>query len=199
MTPVQLLPIAEVCSYLAADDQANQSILKGSFLRPQQPIMIDIAIGAVDWLNTVTPNDLSLQKKTNYLQWLCMPYIGQAQYILNQGGTGQIINPATGVASAIEEVFYQGFVDGSGSLVLINGQTSVIITDDFIIANSIVVTIDTQTIAYGAFTDRLSYTVLYTNTDATISIYNGGTTLPSNIGLVTDMMVAVRGLKYVTI
>lgn len=198
MTPDQLLPIAEVCSYLSADDQANKMLLNGGFLRPQQPMLIEVMLGVVNWRNTVYPGSDTLQKKNNYLQWLCSPYIGQAQYILNSGGSGQIVNPATGAASSIQEVFRQGFVDGSGTLTLVTGQTSFVITEDFIMNNSLQVTIDTQVITYGAFTDRLSYTVDYTNSDATINIFNGGLEAPENIGLQAPMMVAVRGQKFVS-
>lgn len=199
MTPAQLLPIAKVCLYLALDDSANQALLKTGFLRPQLPELIDQGIEVVEWMADVFPSDSSLQKYTNYLQWLCVPYIPQAEYIINSGGSGQIVNPATAVASSIQEIFYQTIVGQPGTPTLSNGQLSFVITDDFIMNNSLQLTIDTQVIPYGAFTDRLSYTVVYTNTDATISIFNGGLTAPSNIGLVTDMMVAVRGQKFVAI
>lgn len=198
-TAAQVIPIAKICQFLAADNQQNQTQLKGRFLRGDLARDIYMTRRSVEWLNSVNPSSTNLTQQVNYLYWKCLPYIGQAQYILNQGGAGQIVNPATGVSSTIQEVFYQGFVDGSGSLTLVNGQTSFTITDDFILQNSIAVTIDTQSIAYGVFADRLSYVVTYTDSDATIDIYNGGTTLPSNIGLVTGMMVAVRGLKFVTI
>lgn len=199
ITASEVIPIAKIAQYLAADDQQNQTLLKSRFLRGNLSRDIYITRKSIEWLNAVNPSSSNLAQQVNYLYWKCMPYVGQARYILNQGGGGQIINPATGVASTIQEVFYQGFVDGSGSLTLVNGQTSFVIADDFIINNSLQVTVDTQVITYGVFTDRLSYTIDYTDTDATVNIFNGGLVPPANIGLVTDMMVAVRGQKFVTI
>lgn len=199
MTPSELIPIANVCCYLAEDDAANQTILKGGFLRPQLLALIDMTTESVTWLNTVNPSDPTLQQKTNFLQWLCMPYIPMAQFIINSGGTGQIVNPATGVASNIQEVFYQITVGDGGSPSLDPGDISLVITDDFIMQNSLQVSIDGTILPYGVYTDRLSYTVSYTNNDATVSFYNGGEDPPDNIGVQDQMVVQIRGQKFVDI
>lgn len=194
-TVAEVIPIAKICQYLAADDSQSQTFLKGRFLRGQLSRWIYIVRNSVESLNQISPNSFQLTAQVNYLYWLCMPYVGRAKYILNQGGSGQIVNPATGVASSIEEVFYQSEVDGSGTPTLITGQTSFVITDDFILNNSLQIIIDNSVIPFGVYTDRISYTVTYTDSDATVFIYNGA----PNIGLQQYMVVQVRGLKFVTI
>jgi len=194
-TAAEVIPIAKICQYLAADDSQSQSLLKGRFLRGQLSRWIYIVRQSVEWLNQISPNSFELTAQVNYLYWLCMPYVGKAKYILNQGGSGQIVNPATGVASSIEEVFYQSEVDGAGTPTLVTGQTSFIITDDFILNNSLQIIIDNSVIPFGVYADRMSYTVTYTNSDATVFIYNGS----PNIGLQQYMVIQVRGLKFVTI
>lgn len=194
-TPAQILPIAEVCEFLAAIDENKQMAMKGGFLRQGLYRMIYVVRSSVQWLIDYNSGDSSLVAKANYLYWLCTPYIGQAQFILNEGGSGSIINPATGVASTIEAIFYDTIVDGAGTPTIINGATSVIITDDFILQNSISVVVDTVSIQYGVYTDRLSYTVAYTDTQATITFYNGD----PNIGLQSGWNIEIRGLKFVTV
>lgn len=194
-TTPEVLSIANVCGFLAADDEANQMALKGGFLRQGLSQYIFMIRKGVQWLYDTFPSSDTLAQKTSYLYWLCLPYIQRALVILNSGGTGGIINPATGQGASIQEVFYQSEVDGTGTPPLTTGQTSFVITDDFILNNSLQIVIDNSVLPYGAYTDRLSYTVVYTNTDATITIYNGS----PNIGLQGLMVVQVRGLKFVTL
>lgn len=198
-TTAEVIPIARICQFLAADDQQQQTLLKGRFLRGELSGDIDMTRNSVEWLNAVNSSSTLLPVLTNYLYWKCMPYIGRAKYILNQGGSGQIVNPATGVASSIQEVFYQSTVGLPGTPTLINGQLSFVITDDFILNNSLQVTIDNGVIPFGVYTDRLSFTASYTNTDVTINIFNGGEEPPDNIGLQDGWVVQIRGLKFVTI
>lgn len=194
-TPAQILPIAEVCQFLALNDEAKQMAMKGGFLRQGLYRMIYIVRSSVQWLFDYNSSDSSLVVKANYLYWLCTPYIGQAQFILNSGGSGEIINPATGVASTIEAILYETTVDGIGTPTIVSGATSVIITDDFILEQSIQVIVDTVPIQYGVYTDRLSYTVVYTDTEATITFYNGD----PNQGLQAGWKIEFRGLKFVTL
>lgn len=198
-TAAEVIPIAKIAQYLAADDQQDKTLLKGRFIRGNLARDIYITRKSVEWLYAVNPTASNLTQQVNYLYWKCIPYVGQAKYILNQGGSGQIVNPATGVASTIEEVFYQITVDGAGTPPLANGALQLVLTDYFIINGSLQVTIDSAVLPYGIYTDRYSYTVVYTNTDATIYFYNGGQFSPDNIGLQSGQIVQIRGQKFVTI
>jgi hypothetical protein len=198
-TTATVIPIAKICQYLAASDQQEQSLLKSRFLRGNLSRAIYMVRNSVEWLNEVSPTSQELTLQTNYLYWLCQPYIGEAKYILNQGGSGQIVNPATGLASSIGEVFYQITVDVSGAPPLTNGDIHVVIPDEFIMVNSLQVTVDSVVLPYGAYTDRMSYTVNYTNANATINFFNGGINPPENIGVQSGQIIQIRGQKFVTI
>lgn len=194
-TAPEVLNISSVCQYLAMDDEANQDALRGGFVRPGLSQYIYMVRKGVQWLYDNFPSSNTLAQKTSYLYWLCQPYIQRALVILNSGGTGGIINPATGQGASIAEVFYQSTVGQPDLPPLTNGQTSFVIPDDFVLNSSISIVIDNGTLPFGAYTDRLSYTANYTNTDVTINIFNGS----PNIGLQDLMVVQIRGLKFVTL
>lgn len=192
-----ILAQAPICQYLASNDYQKQLFLKGGSNAPLERLtrLIYIVRKSLLWDYTRDNTDTTLTGVANYLYWLCGKYNATAAAILNGGGTGTIINPATGVASTIQALFYDPIVDGVGTPTLVNGQTSIVIPDDFILSNSITVVVDTVPIQYGVYTDRLSYTVAYTDADATITIYNGD----PNGGLQSGWNVEIRGLKFVAI
>lgn len=192
-----ILAQAPIGQYLAANQYAKRQFLQGGSNSPLKRLsrLIYIVRKSVLWDYTRDNTDPTLVATANYLYWLVGSYNAEAASILSGGGAGTIINPATGVASTIQALFYDPIVDGVGTPTLVNGQTSIVIPDDFILSNSITVVVDTVPIQYGVYTDRLSYTVAYTDADATITIYNGD----PNGGLQSGWNVEIRGLKFVAI
>lgn len=185
----QILNIAKVCQFLAADDAANQTFLKGKYLRsPKIPRLIYIVRNSVDWLNTYNPSSSTLLGKANYLYSLCMPYVGQANVILNSGGTGTIINPATGLVSSIAFQIVQFAVGDVGAPILA-GQTSFTLNYEFVLNNSVSIDLDGTELPI-AVSDRISYTIAYSNPSITITF---------NQAVSNGQLYLIQFLQFVTV
>lgn len=200
-TTAEILQIADICQFLAADDEANKNFNFGGFKRPGLSRLIYIVKSSVNWLYTYNPSSSQLLGQVNYLFSLCQPYVGQALQIIGGGGSGIIVNPATGVLSTIQMVLLEFIVGVTSSPQLVNGvnvtlpvagEDQIVLPLSNVLNQSVFVTKDGVPLPIGA-TDRVSYTPIYTLSSVTITLGPSGTVFQTN-----DLFV-ISGLQYVAI
>lgn len=187
-TPTEILNLAPICQFLAADEQSKQNIFQGGYLRKGLSRLIYVVRNSVAWLNSVNPSSDTLTQKSLYLYSLLRPFWGQAQTIYGSGGTGTIVNPATGVSSTIIAVDIQFTVGDVGAL-MTAGDTVLVLSYENVLNAS--VSIDYNSVPLGiGNTTQLSYNVTYTANDITITFNQA----VSNLDL-----IVIKFLEYVTI
>lgn len=187
-TVTQILQIANVSQFLAADDEVKKNFLSNGFIRPGLSRLIYIVKNAVSWLNTYNSSSGILYGQANYLLSLCQPYVGKALQIIGSGGAGTIINPATGIISTIVSNNVEFTIGSAGSL-MNPGDTSLVLPYAFILNSSIIVSLDGVDLPIGA-TDRISFTPVYTILNSTI-IFNA----PVQIG----QLYNIKFLQYISL
>lgn len=195
-----IISYGKICSYLAANGFARQSMLKGVPFRTKLPQKLDVATDLVGFAYNRNPNDTTLISTANYLYQLCGKYIAEAQLIISGAGTGSIVNPSTGVVSTILAIYLEFVVGTTSSPVLVNGvnvtlpvagDTSFVLPLENILDGSIGVAKDTVPLPT-LLTDRYSFTPIYTPSSVTININNGSL-------IATGDLFVVTGLQYVSI
>jgi len=200
-TTTEVLQIADICQFLAKDNESKGNLFRGSYSRSGLSRLIYIVKSSVNWLFTYNPSDSTLLGKVNLLFSLCQPFVGQALQIIGSGGSGTIVNPATGVQSTIQQVYLQftvgvtpspQSVNGVDVTLPTNGQTQIILPLEGILDMSVFVVKDGVELPIGA-TDRVSFTPVYTPTSVTITIGPAGTTFQNN-----DLFV-ISALQYISI
>lgn len=168
-----ILTIAGVCQYLAADGQSIQKIFNGGSIDPDLSRKIYIVRSSLQWTYTNTPADPLLDRKANYCYSLCWPYQAAANQIINAGGTGEIINPSTGQNVTIATPLVQFAVGDAGAPIL-NGQTSMTLNYSGVVNPSVDIFLDGVNLPYGV-NDRISFTVTYNPTNIVI-VFNQAVT-----------------------
>lgn len=200
-TTAQIIQIAKVSQYLAADQESINNIFYGRYLRQGLSNLIRTVRRSVEWLNSYQPSNSTLTGKANYLYSLCQPFVGQANFIINGGGTGTIVNPSTGVISTIAAIFLEFTVGVTSSPVLVNGVNvtlpspggnQIVLPLTSILNNSIAVIKDGTPLPIGA-TDRVSFTPIYLSNSVTITLGPSGTIFNTN-----DLYV-ITGLQFVAL
>lgn len=195
-----IISYGKICSYLAANGFARQTLLKGRSFDTKLPQKLDVATNLVEFAYNRNPDDTSLVSTANYLYQLCGRYIAEAQLIISGAGTGSIVNPATGVVSTILAIYLEFVVGTTTSPVLVNGinvtlptagSSSFILPLANVLDGSIGVAKDTVPLPT-LLTDRYSFTPVYTPSSVTININNG------NLFTNGDLFV-ITGIQYVSI
>jgi hypothetical protein len=196
-----IISYGKISSYLAANDFSRQKLLRGRAFNTKLPQKLDVATNLVEWAYNQNSTDTSLISTGNYLYQLCGRYIAEAQLIIGSGGSGIIINPATGVISTIQQIYLQftvgvtsspQSVNGIDVTLPVSGETQIVLPLEGILDRSIFVVKDGTELPIGA-TDRVSFTPVYTPTSVTITIGPTGTTFQNN-----DLFV-IQGLQYVAL
>lgn len=201
-TIAEILDIARVSEYLAADDEANGYLFRGSYERRGLSRLIYIVRSSVSWLNDYNPNASTLLGKALYLLSLCQPFVGRALQILGSGGTGTIVNPSTGVLSTLQTIYLEFIVGVTSSPQVVNGvnvnlpvegDNSFVMNLPNIMNASVGVTKDTVPLPTSLL-DRLSFTPIYTLNNITITLS------PSpNTKFVNGDLIVVTGLQFVAL
>lgn len=193
----EILDIAEISGYLAADSESQGMLFRGSYERQGLSRLIYIVRTAVQWLFDYNPSSSSLLGQANYLFSLCQPFVGRALQILGSGGSGTIVNPATGVVSTIQVVYLEFIVGVTSSPQVVNGvnvtlpnngDSSMVLTLPNVMNQSISVIKGGVPLPIG-LTDRESFTPIYTSLDVTISV---------NDPFETGDLFVISGLQFVT-
>ena len=139
--------------------------------------MIFLVRDGVQWLFDYNPSSSSLLGQANYLFSLCQPFVGRALQILGSGGSGTIVNPATGVVSTIVAFDLEFIVGTTSSPQVVNGvnvtlptagTNQIILPLESVLNQSVTVEKDSVPLPIGLI-DRVSYTPIYTNNELTDS------------------------------
>lgn len=200
-TVAQVLQIANVCQYLAADDEAKRTQQYAGFMRPGLSRLIYVVKSDVTWLNSYNPSSTTLPGRANYLFSLCAPYVGQALVIIGNSSSGTIVNPATGVFSTIQSVLLEFTVGVTSSPQVVNGVNvtlpspggnQITLPLSNVLNNSIAVVKDGAVLPIGA-TDRISFTPVYSLSSVILTLGPSGTTFQTN-----DQYI-ITGLQYIAL
>lgn len=201
-TVAEILDIAGVCEYLAADNESQGLLWRGRYERPGLSRLIYIVHSSVAWLNDYNPNASTLLGKANYLFSLCLPFVGRALQILGSGGSGTIVNPSTGVISTIRTIYLEFIIGTTSSPQMVNGvnvtlpaegDNSFVMPLPDIMNGSIGVTKDTVPLPTSLL-DRYSFTPIYTLNNITITLSPSPDTK-----FVNGDLIVVTGLQFVAL
>lgn len=196
-TTTEVLEIADICQFLAKDNESKGDLFRGGYSRRGLSRLIYIVKSSVDWLFTYNPSDSTLLGKVNFLFSLCQPFVGQALQIIGSGGSGTIVNPATGAQSTIEVVYLEFIVGVTASPQVVNGvnvtlptsgDTQIVLPIPNILNKSISVTKDNTPLPI-ALADRSSFTPIYTTPSVTINV---------NDDFSNGDLFVIQGLQYVS-
>lgn len=188
-TTAQILQISDICQFLAADSEAEGSLFRGSYERVGLSRLIYIVKSSVNWLNSYNPSDFTLLGKSNYLFSLCQPFVGQALQILGNGGSGTIVNPATGVISTIVARNIE-FTIGAGGSLMNAGDTVLVLSYTSVLSASVIISIDGTDIPIGTYLDRIACNVIYTSNNITLTF---------NEGTINTQVYSIKFLQYITV
>lgn len=197
-TNSEIIAISKICQYLAADSESQGMLLRSGYERKGLSRLIYIIRSGVEWLLSYNPSSDLLLGQANFLFSLCQPFVGRALQIQGSGGSGTIVNPATGVVSTIQEVYLQFIVGVTASPQVVNGvnvtlptngSSSMVLPLESIINQSITVTKDNVPLPIG-LSDRESFTPIYTSTDVTINV---------NDNFSTGDLFVIQGLQFVAL
>lgn len=100
LTVPQIINIAKISQYLAAQDVAKGSLF-GTRITPDTPKILYMERKAVEWLYDLDPTNTSLTGTANYLYSLCRGYNLAAAYISGSGGGVTPVTPVTNIKSPI--------------------------------------------------------------------------------------------------
>lgn len=100
LTVPQIINIAKISQYLAAQDVAKGSLF-GTRITPDTPKILYMERKAVEWLYDLDPTNTSLTGTANYLYSLCRGYNLAAAYISGSGGGVTPVTPVTTIKSPI--------------------------------------------------------------------------------------------------
>lgn len=188
-TTTEVLQISDICQFLAADSEAQGNLFRGGYERVGLSRLIYIVKSSVNWLNSYNPSDSTLLGKANYLFSLCQPFVGQALQILGSGGSGTIVNPATGVISTIVARYIDFTIGASGSL-MNAGDVTLVLNYTSVLSSSVSIALDGTDLPAGTFTDRIAFNAVYTSNNITITF---------NQGVANKQVYSIKFLQYVTI
>lgn len=182
-----ILAYAAISQYLSSNEYAKKLALKGGSNAPLKRLsrLIYITRKAVDFDYQRDSTDPTLVSTGNYLYWLCGKFNAIAANLINGGGSGTIVNPATGTSSTIVAYNLQ-FVVGEVGSPMTNGETSLIIALDGFIENSIDVALDGIDLPQNR-NDRISFTVDYSNPSQV--------TITWNQGVIDGQLYEIKGLR----
>lgn len=137
-TTATILANAAIGQYLATTEYYSKLGLKGGSIVPLERVqrLIYICRKAIDFIFQKNPSDPTLIPTGNYLYWLVGKFNAIAANIISGGGTGTIINPATGTESTIKG-YYIEFTVGDVGAPILDGETSFIIPLPGFIENTV--------------------------------------------------------------
>lgn len=187
-TTTEVLEIAEVSQFLAKDDEAKGMLFRGGYERIGLSKLIFVVRDAVQWLFDYNPSSNSLLGQANYLFSLCQPFVGRALQILGSGGSGTIVNPATGVVSTIEAQGVQ-FTVGDVGAPINAGETTFTLSYESVLSSSVEITLDGVVLPIGS-TDRVSFSVIYTANNIQITF---------NQVVSNGQLYSVKFLQYIVV
>lgn len=183
-----IITYGEISEYLAANDASSQLLFRGNTLVQKLSRLIYIVRKQVQNLYNVDPTNNTLNETANYLYALCGKYVNQAKLIIGSGGSGSIINPATGVISTIVSQTLEFKIGDVGSL-MNAGDISLVLNYTSILNSSVSVVVDGVPLPITQ-SDRLSFTPIYSTPSVTLNF---------NQGALDTQVYVIMFLQYISI
>lgn len=164
----EIIDIANISQYLASKDVAFNGMFNWGSLDKDLPLKIYDVREAVEWMNIQNPNYSTLQQTANYLYQLCGKYSGVAKGIVAQNSGQVVYNTNTGqILNGLMPVQYQ-FTVGDVDAPLDGTNTTFVINDNRIIANSFDLNLDGLETPENQST-QISYQEIYTSSIITVT------------------------------
>lgn len=116
------ISVGDASTYLSSNDNAKGNLFGKRLSSPVSPVEIAMATDALRWQYEGDPTDDTLRGFANYLYWLCGKYALEAQYIISGEGGGTVVPISPSLPYPIQFIV-------SGSSFMVDGQSSVTITD----------------------------------------------------------------------
>lgn len=192
---------AKISQYLGTYYNSRTRLLQGRDLDPNYPVLIRMERRALQRMLTLNPSEENIDAYANYVYSL-IKYISEAKVIAGQGGSGGIVNPSTGTAATIQDIsleFELGVtvspvsVNGVNVTLPIDGASSFVLPLENIMGGSLLLTIGGVPQPTIATTNSTYTTILYTSSQATITLGPSGTVFQNGNTYI------VSGLQFVSV
>lgn len=167
-TTSNIIAVAKVSQYLASSRNDTASLYGGKSIDEKLPFLLYRVRKSLEWAYDLDPNYSALTEVGNYLYGLCGMYALQAQIIIDSGGGGVVINPSTGQPANLSEVRIQ-FEVGDPDELIADGETVMTIPYENIVDASVQIFLDGAGEIPINRSDRFSYTIVYSSTEAVVT------------------------------
>lgn len=190
---------AKISQYLGRFYLAQNNLLRGGDVDPNYPQLIRMERRALEFMYNFNPSEPNIDAVANYVYALTK-YINQAKVIAGQGGSGGIVNPASGVASTITGMQLQFELGTTSSPKTVNGvsvalpsdgATSLIIPIENIVDNSIDFSVGGSQIPSEAANNTVYVQIIYAVAQVTINLIGFAFSTGNNY--------EINGLQYVQV
>jgi len=184
-----LLNLADISLYLSKNELEQEKYYSWVD-ETQRCRLIYLVKKAMRWAEPYYVSTSQFNQTGNYLNSLIGKWKAQAQNVLTVGSAGSIVNVVTGASASIV-AFNLQFTVGGGTLSA--GDITYILNYPYIMKDSVSVELPQSNLPISD-TSQFSYSIVYTDSNATITFLNG----TPNIGLQTGMEIMIRGLRFIT-
>lgn len=200
-----LYPISDVINwsnisqYLGEFYLTRNMLLKGGDTDTNYPVLIGMESDILAFMNGFNPSETNINKVANYV-YSITKYIAEAKIIAGQGGSGGIVNPATGSAATIEDISLEFELGVTSSPVTVNGVSvnlpndgddSFVLPLENIMSGSLLLTIGGTPQPTIVTVNSTYVTIAYSTSSATITLGPSGTVFQNG------NVYILSGLKFV--
>ncbi len=162
----QVIDIAKICQYLGVYYTTLNQFFKGGDLDVKYAQLLYMERTGLEYQYNFNPNNEQLQPAANYIYNLCGRYLSQALQILGTG-SGIIIIPGTGAGGTLRAIQLEWVVGQAGSY-MSAGATTIVLNYNNVVGGSVNV-FQNNILVSQNLEDRVSYTIVYTDTTVTIT------------------------------
>lgn len=192
---------AKISQYLGRKYLTQNNLFQGGDVDPTYPVFIRGERRALEFMLNFNPSNSTIDQVTNYV-YSITKYKAQAKVIAGQGGTGGIVIPGTGTAATIRAISLEFEMGVTASPVVVNGVNVTLPTAGTnaltipltnIMSGSLQVVKDGVVIPPAVSTQTQYCTIVYSATDAVITLQPAGTTFDN------PQYFTITGLQFVPI
>lgn len=198
MTTQEIINIASISQYLAANAYANGGLYGGGVDRLLARKLFNIRKD-IEWMLDIDPTNETLVATANYLYALCAPFSGEAAIIAATSTGGIIVNPTSGQLVNLADISLEFELGVTASPVVVNGinvtlpvdgASSMTIPLPNILQGTLLLTVG-GTPQPTIITTNSTYTTIgYTTSQATITLGPSGTTFVNgNTYLISGLQI----------
>lgn len=175
---------ANISQYLGEFYLNRNMLLKGGDVNQNYPVLIGMEADILEFMNGFDPSEENIDAVANYV-YSITKYISEAKVRAGQGGSGGIVNPATGAAATIQDISLEFELGVTSSPVTVNGVSvtlpndgddSFVLSLENILSGSLLLTIGGVPQPTIVTTNSTYVTIAYTTSNATITLGPSGTT-----------------------